>query len=496
MALNRYHRFDEFRIARRVGALNRVVQGLLWVALIIGLNLLAFQLAVRWDLTPERRHTLSPETQAYLSAMTGKQIRVIVTAAEPGKEANRNELRDVKTLMSRFEHAFRQTGEDGFKWEVVDVFRQRDRAAELIRDFALDQGNAILFESEQGRRVLNMDDLYRKDKESGKTSFVGEQMVLSALLEVTDPSSKVVYFTVGQGEMRLGDVDPLRGLSELGHYLTARNVFVRELDLTRFDEVPGDADLVVIASPQAELRSADVEKLRKYMENGNGSMFVLLEPFRVHNLDALLYDWGILCDNGVVLDPGPDYQASSGGLILRRYAEHPVTASLIEGRLNVFSTQLRPVRFDPGVPRIAGVQRSVLMATSETSWLELNARTESVPKMDPNVDVPGPIPVAAVSERKGGQQLGLNLKGGRLVVVGDASIASNALIRLHGNRTFVANVLNWMLQRDQLLSIAPTALDSYRLTLSQKDLRVLLFYLMLIPLLVALVGLLVRLIHR
>ncbi|HOO93756.1 MAG TPA: hypothetical protein PKX94_09815, partial [Opitutales bacterium] len=115
--MNRYHRFDEFRIARRVGALNRVVQGLLWVTLIIGLNLLAFQLAVRWDLTPERRHTLSPETQAYLSAMTGKQIRVIVTAAEPGKEANRNELRDVKTLMSRFEHAFRQTGEDGFKWE-------------------------------------------------------------------------------------------------------------------------------------------------------------------------------------------------------------------------------------------------------------------------------------------------------------------------------------------------------------------------------------------
>ncbi len=496
MASNRYHRLDEFRIARRVGALNRVAQGLLWITLIIGLNLLAFRLAVRWDLTPERRHTLSPETQAYVTSMSGTPVSVIVTSGEPDQEGGRNELRDVKTLISRFEHAFRQSGEQNFKWEVVDVFRQRDRAAELIRDYALEQGNSIIFEAKQGRRVLRMSDLYQKDKESGKTTFVGEQMVLSSLLEVTDPASKVVYFTIGHGEMQLGDVDPLMGLSELGLFLAARNVFVRELDLTRFDQVPDDADLVVIASPQAEMRSADVEKLRKYMENGNGSMIVLLEPFRIHNLDALLYDWGILCDNAVVLDPGPDYQASSGGLILRRYAEHPVTTSLIEGRLNVFSTQLRPVRFDPGVPRIAGVQRSVLMATSETSWMEMNARTESIPKLDPNVDVPGPIPVAAVSERKGGQQLGLNLKGGRLVVVGDASIVSNALIRLHGNRTFIANVLNWMLQRDQLLSIAPTAMDSYRLTLSQKDLRGLLFYLMLLPLLVALVGFLVRLIHR
>jgi len=490
------NKFDEFRLARKLDFLNRFIHSVLLITFIVGVNLFAIKFSIRWDITDNLKNSLSPESVAHIQNISS-QVSVYVLMDENLKLPNGHYAKeDVIPLVEEYIHTIDRLGKDNFSIKFVDIYRDREQVLQLKNQFDFDRDNVILVGSETKRRVVSFDELFSKGSQNDEWMFKGEQVITGALLEVSDPVERNVYLTVGHGEMSLDDVDPERGLSEFSVYCSHHNINVDSIDLSRFDYVPEKADVLVIASPQAEFNDSDVEKLRYFLEKTNGSLIVFLEPFRQHNMGDLFYDWGVLSDDAVIIDPGQDYQTSSGNLILRRFAEHPITQTLIDSKLYVYSNRPRPVRLDPGTPRIAGVQRTALLATSETSWLEMGFREESIPVFSEGRDVRGPISVGVLSERRGGESLGLKLKGGKLLVYGDASILSNNLFRLYGNRVLVSNSINWCLQRSYLLSIPPQRIANYRLTISEADLNKLLIALLSLPAGFAVAGMIVRIFRR
>ena len=62
---------DSFRAARWIRFINLLLQALLFLALFANLNYLALNHAWRFDVTANRRHSLSPETRAYLERVAG-----------------------------------------------------------------------------------------------------------------------------------------------------------------------------------------------------------------------------------------------------------------------------------------------------------------------------------------------------------------------------------------------------------------------------------------
>ena len=490
------NKFDEFRLSRKLDFLNRFIHSVLLITLIVGVNLFAIKFSVRWDITSNLSNTLSPESIAHIENVT-EPIEIYILMDENLKLPDgRYAKDDVGPLFDEYVHTADRLGKKDIKVEFVDIYRDREQLLQLKNRFEFNDENLILIGSNDKRRTVKFEELYDRDPQTEEWLFKGEQVITGALLEVSDPKEKNVYFTVGHGEMSIDDVDPDRGLSEFAEFCRERNISIENLDISRYDYIPERVDVVVIASPQAEFNDIEVEKLRYFLEKTNGSLIVLLEPFRRHNLDDLFYDWGILCEDSIIIDAGQDYQTSSGNLILRRFAEHPITQSLIDNKLYVYSNRPCPVRLDPGAPRIAGLQRIPLMATSDTSWMEVGFREETMPKFTEGRDVAGPIPVAVLSERRGGESLGLKLKGGKLMVFGDASMMSNELFRLYGNRVLMSNSLNWCLQRNHLLSIPPQRIPSYRLTVSEADLNTLLTALLALPAVFAVLGLIVKIIRR
>ena len=71
---------ESFRAARWVRTLNLVLQAILFLTFVGGLNYLARSHAWRFDLTRYRRYTLSPETVAYLRNLI-RPVQIVVTAA-------------------------------------------------------------------------------------------------------------------------------------------------------------------------------------------------------------------------------------------------------------------------------------------------------------------------------------------------------------------------------------------------------------------------------
>ncbi|MGJ3244225.1 MAG: GldG family protein [Opitutales bacterium] len=479
-------RWADYRVMGRLRLANRGAQILLALTLAVGLNLIAASHFTRTDITPQRQFALSPESQAYLDQLK-EPVNIIVTVTP---EADPLIFSDIERLLKEYRYASRRNGDPLITIEYVDVFRQRRRARQLVSEYGIQGENAIVVASGDRRREINGIDLYDQ-AEGDVKAFKGEQAFTTAIIEVTRPEPETIYFLVGHGEPGLDDVDPARGLSRLRSALREQSFAVETLDLSLAAAVPEDADLVVVAGPQAPLQAFEEEKLRLYLSDRNGRVLIFLDPYRQHGLDRLLYDWGILADDRVVLDEGPNYRASGGDLTIRHFARHPITQTLIDFQLPVLMGLPRPVRRDPGAPLDSSLTILELLGSAPGSWAETNYRTEQPPTYDPEVDLAGPIALATLAEREVGAPLGIRIAGGRVVAFGNVDFITNNRFETLGNRTLFMNSVNWLLDRDYLLNIPPKPLETIKLVISESDLTRLLLALLSVPVGVAALGLIV-----
>ncbi len=479
-----------FRTVRWVRTLNLIAQAVLFVTLFAGLNTLAVHYAWRFDLTKSHRHSLSPETLAYLKKLD-VPVRIVVTLTEDGEnEQVAQAYRDVNSLLREYGYATENNGKGRVTTEFIDVF-QRRRDAEAL---GIEQANIILVICGDKRRVVKLDDLYDvKDQE--KKAFLGEKTFTAAILDVSSPARKKIYFLQGHGEMQIDDVSADRGLSLLKGELISRNFDVDSLDLSAKRRIPEDASALVIAGPQGRYTPEEQDMLRQYLSNRAGRLLALLPPMYPHGLDDLLYEWGLLADDVVIYDNGSAGQNDNGDLILvptKSGAEHPTTKKLADYRIPLRFGLSRSIRPDPGRPLDNNLLVSPLVCSDPaSSWGEHNYRERSAPVFDANVDLKGDVlAVVTASERVTAQgNLPFSVPGGRVIAFGSADWIANARLGVIGNLTLFMSSVNWATDRDVDLSVPIRPISKFQLSLNQSQLRHLRYSLfLLLPGAAALLG--------
>ena len=454
--------FQTNRLARLV---NIILQTLLIIILFAGLNYLGLKYFQRNDLTRGRVYSLSAETISYLRQLD-EPVRVIVTLIEEeGEPEMKRMYREVRAVLREFAYATRDNPAASIDIEFLNVYQQR-RRAELL---GVEEPNMVLFVAGEKRKAVFPNDLY-KTEDRKPSLFQGEKAFMAAILDVSGRQRPVIYFLTGHGEMRLTDVSPLRGMSQFESALRVRNFEMRELELATTPQVPNDAALICIISPQTALRPIEQQALREYLSAGAGRAFVILDPAKPHGLEDLFFEWGILADDVLVIEADPNYRVEGGDLLIRRLAEHPATQVLVDNMIPILSGPSRSVRADPGRPLDESLTVTELMATSDASWGERNYLGQGGIAFDPNVDLRGPIKLGAVAERRVDSRLGISLPGGRLIVLGTSDLLSNNRIGSFGNLTLALNTITWALGRDETLNIPVRTTEKLQLMISQRQL--------------------------
>ena len=487
--------FESFRAARWLRTVNLVLQAVLFLTLFGGLNYLARNYAWRYDLTSHRRYSLSPETLSYIKSLP-RPVHIVVTLSPDSDNADiAQAYRDVSGLLREYVYASEANPNGRITVEYLDVYQRRREAEQL----GIEQPNQVILICGDKRRVIS-EDLYRVESRR-KVAFAGEQALTAALLDVSSPERKKIYFLAGHGEMRPDDVDPARGLSAVADELRQRNFSVDLLDLTAARKVPDDASLLVLVAPQGRYTPFEEEILRQYLADHAGRLVLLLPPAVQHGLDNLLFDWGILADDVLVCDTSPDSFADNGDLLIRWFAPHPITQTLINYQIGLRLGLCRSVRPDPARAPTNSVTVTTLAATSTTAWGERSYRLSRTPQYNPGVDLKG-IPaldpanrlgVAASSERvQVRDNLPFSVRGGRLVVFGTGDMVANNRIVNPGNLNIFLGAINWCVDRDTQLNVPARPIERFQLSLSQQDLMRLRYSLLLVlPGIAALLGLVV-----
>jgi ABC-type uncharacterized transport system involved in gliding motility auxiliary subunit len=371
----------------------------------------------RLDFTPEQHYVLSDHARQILAALDRD---VLITAFLRAEDPRNKDIRDLLLRVSDASPRVRH--------QVLDV----NRNPAVAQRYGVDVYGSVVVES--GRR--------RKD-----FANPDEQLLMAAIVQVTRPGRRRVYFLTGHGEHSINDRDRRRGYSYALVALIHELYEVEEIRLSADEDVPEDAAALIIAGAQRDLPSDAMRRIDAYVRRGGG-LLVLLDPGNLPNLIGLLQRYGVAVSNEVVLDEQNRLFAGDFLTLLvpGRSTAHPVGAALQSPPL---MSQVRAVTTVATEARAAGVD---LLKTSPQSW-----RTPNLEVLESGVgtyiagrDTPGPVPVAVsvlVRSEEG--------PPGRVLVYGDSDFATNFFLGYLGNRDLFLNSVNWLAQEDTLVASRP-----------------------------------------
>jgi ABC-type uncharacterized transport system involved in gliding motility auxiliary subunit len=439
---------------------NTLLGSLIFLAILVIVNYIAFQNPRRFDLTEQGIYSLSPQS---ISVVKNLEKDLGVQAFVEGGIN--------PPLQDLFEsYAYHS---DKFKGRLIDPDREPQLAEQLqIRTYntvQLTYGN-----------------------ESTKITTPTEESITNAIIKVTRESKKVICFVEGHGEPDIDDMEA-RGLSSLKQALADENYEVKKILLATLADIPEDCSVVALIGPSRALLDAEMQAIDRYLKTKNGRMLVALQPRRSEELKPMLGDWGVGVGDDIVVDQVIRlFQGPALGLapLVRDYGAHEITEQLRQ--LTVFP-MTRSVK--TAAAGKAGLTAIELAKTSDSSWAEtdlaaLFERNEAA--LEEPADQKGPISIAVAVDADL-KAMGSGDGSARLAVYGSADFALNRELEgTYYNRDLLLNTIGWLAGQTDLLSIRTKTVRASRVSFTQ-DQGTVIFYLsvLVIPQILLLVGLVV-----
>ncbi len=479
MSVAERKRLSAPRRRRRLLVANLVASVLLGLALLA----MALYLSGRHYLllrTPSSVHRpLSEKTVRLLSELSDDlHIHALLRPGHPAAEPL-GRLLDLYAAASPYVHVHR-----------IDPDRDLALAEETVRRFAPPAGEAVVVATSDASRAIPAADLLQAGGDGGDALFLGEPLVSAAIYALRQPTPPAVYFLQGHGERSPADYSP-DGCSRIADLLRQDNLSVDVLHLAEAKAVPPQAALLVVAGPAAPVPPQEIALLRDYIDR-KGRVLFLLDALAPTSLDPLLREWNVALDQDAVIDPARSIDGRDVHVAGYDPA-HPVSAQLdaLHPVLH-FPRSVRPVHADPAPDAPAATP---LLYSSSNAWADVHP-LDPAPQFNPQVDLPGPVPLAVAVERGPLPGLRTEIRPSRLVVIGDSAFAANAALNA-GNPTLFLNAVNWLVDRPDHLGIPPAPLPPAAAALPSSALRSLaLRLILLLPLAAALACSLPRLLRR
>jgi ABC-type uncharacterized transport system involved in gliding motility auxiliary subunit len=388
------------------------------VALLLGATVvvqaLSFRHSARWDLTENKRYSLSPQTIQLLGGLKSAVNAVaFFRSDQPGKRT----AEDLLKQYARYSNG-------KFTWKSADP----DREPGLARRYGIEQYGTIVLETgAKSEKVLDPE----------------EEKLTNGLVKVTREGKRVVYVLQGHGEAELTNTER-PGFSEAKSSMEKANYEVKPLVLARTGKVPDDATVVILAGPRNDLFPPELEALDAYVGRG-GKVLAMVNPFQNEGLKKYLVKYGFQLDDDLVVEQNPLGRLFGIGPevpIIQQYESHPITRDL--GGVTTLFPLTRSITALKTPPK--GVNVQVLARTSVDSWGETNRADlqRGVAKPDPE-DPKGPLAVAAVA----------TIDKARIVVYGTSNLAANQFLNIQGNRDFFLNTVSWLAEEEDQISVRP-----------------------------------------
>lgn len=434
---------------------NAVLSTVIILGILVLLAFITNRHHARKDLTKSGLFSLAEQTKSILNGLN-KDVHIFAFYKK-SDELLAKDLLDEYAYRSKF-----------VKYEFIDP----NEKPQIARRYNVTQYNTLIVESGIKRETV--------------TDF-NESNLTNAIIKVTREMDKAIYFIQGHGERSIEGDQP-QAYSKAVEGIKAENYVVKTINLAEERKIPADCSVLVTVSPQSDFFPFELDSIKKYIDNA-GKFLALIDPQTNSNLISFLSQYKIKIGDNIVVDASGVGQFFGMGPeipLVSKYEDHEIFKEF-----NIMTFYPRARSVEATTEGIEGFTAKSLIKTTANSWGETDYMQRQV-EFNPDKDLRGPVSLATVSSK-----LISGSKKAQVLVIGDSDFAINAYIRNSGNYDLFLNVINWLAEEEDMITIRPKEIDDRRVTLTQKDSKIV-FYLSVIalPLIVVITGVVVYLKRR
>lgn len=409
----------------------RLAQNRLFAAALILLagllGYLAWQTRIQWDISQGQRNSLSHASMEAVKKLDGPLTITVYATAQDAQLGN------VRKTIGEFLSLYQRV-----KPDLSVIFIDPVEQPGIAQEAGVQVNGETVIEFNGRREHLTM---------------LNEQALTSLLMRIARPGEKRVLTLAGHGERKL-DGAASGDLGEFGKHLLAKGFRIGSINLAITPDVPRNASVLIISSPQTDLPEREVEKLLAYIARG-GSLLWLLDQEPLHGLQPLAEKLDLTLTPGVVIDPqAQQLKAPITFALGASYGNHPVTHNFDHITVFPFARQITVNENEEW--------RSVpLVETAQSGWVETGKLDDGM-AFDEMYDVLGPVSIAAALSRS------VQDREQRVAVIGSSYFLANDYLGYGKNLDFGINLVNWLAGDENLISIPPRVTLDSSLALSER----------------------------
>lgn len=346
------------------------------VAVNLGLNYVPEQYS-SFDLTENRLYALTDETKAFLSGLS-EDITIYVLAEEGAGDADFS-----KTL----ERMSDQSGHIKIKYVSP---AKNPNFYQNYTDVQPSSGSLIV-EGERRSTVVDYGDIYTYEMDYSTysyqtTGYDGEGQTVSALAYVTTEDMPVFYAIGGHGELELEE--------KFVNTITKENASCETLMLYSVDEIPEDAQGVILNAPTSDYSKEDAEKVITYLQKGGNALIVsTMVEGEMANFKSILDFYGITEVDGTIVEEDRNYYYQNPYYLFPEIVSAEVTAPLADGL--VFAPFSKGLSYDE---ERDDIHYTPLLTTSGSAFSKVDITDNSDYSKGAN-DIDGPFTVSVEVEK-------------------------------------------------------------------------------------------------
>jgi len=420
------------------------------LAIAVAVNLLASALPATWtkfDTTSFQLYSISEQTEQIVKGLDSQvEIYWIV---QTGKEDQ-----TLQTFLERYTALNNRVKLIRKDPDVYPTFAQQYTTASVTN-------NSLVVQCGDRTRFISNSEIYVYDytyyyyNGTYTVSFDGESALTSAIAYVTNEDLPKIYVLSGHNETELPDA-----------YLDAiskENMEVASLSLLLLEEIPDDADCILMCIPSSDISQEEKAMLEAYLAKG-GRLFLITDPAEeagtFPNLDALMGGYGVKAQPGIVVEGNQNnYAYGTPYYLLPTRNSHEITDPLIDAGYYT----LLPIASGLTVEDTpSGVFVTQLLTTSADAFSKLAGYGLTTYEKEEG-DISGKFALSAAIKDYDADSRLVWVSSGALV---DESCNERVS---GGNLDFFLNCLGWMCGQEQSISIHAKSIEQEYLTISSAE---------------------------
>jgi ABC-2 type transport system permease protein len=344
------------------------------IALTVVVNLIVGKLPSKYtgiDVTSNQLYSITDQTKQMVKALD-TDVTIYVIASEDNADSV------VKQTLDRYADL-----SDMIHVEYVNPMTNPKFASNYTSDSV--SQNSLIVVTDKRSKVINYSDMYEVEYSySGYsysqevTGYDGEGQITSAISYCTSDEMPKIYMIQGHSEFSLD--------SGFTTAVEKENIDYETISLMDYDEIPEDAECLLILAPETDFSADDAQKVIDYLNNG-GKAIITTEYTgeSLPNFESIISAFGMTIENGCIIDTNQGNYYQSPIYLLPNVEDADETAGLTGSYTYLMTAYAEAITL-PDYD-VENMEYTKLLTTSSKSLLkQITGQTISMDKEDGDVE--------------------------------------------------------------------------------------------------------------